>query len=194
VFGPEVFTVRLSYRHGLTDQLEVSAAPSMILVPGSRAGDSHGGIYAARAGLKYAPIRHISAAFGLGGGGSAAGAFLSPDFGVNVGWDNRYLVPYATARMFVSAPLAPRTVHFTVDDGAGDGTDDQDGLPDRHRRTPHFTYGFQFSTGLRAPLYYNLEQRLRPALNCAVGLTFLYDRSPKHEGFMGVGCGFDLGF
>jgi hypothetical protein len=74
VFGPELFTGRLTYRHGLTDQMEVSAAPSVIFIPGSRAGDSHGGIYAGRAAFKYAPIRHVSGSLGFGGGGSAAGS------------------------------------------------------------------------------------------------------------------------
>jgi hypothetical protein len=193
VFGPAVGGARASYRYGLTDMIEVSAAPSVMWVAGSGAGDSHAGIYALRAGVKYAPIRHISATIGLGGGGSAAGAFLSPDYGVNLGWDNRYLIPFAAARMFFSAPIAPRVVHFTTDDDAGDGAHDSDDAPDYHRRRPHFTYGFHVSGGLRAPLVWNPEARYRPALACAVGAIFLHDNS-QHGGFMGVGCGLDLGF
>jgi hypothetical protein len=193
VFGPAVGGARASYRYGLTETLELSAAPSVMWVAGAGAGDSHAGIYAFRAGAKYAPVRHISATFGLGGGGSAAGGFLSPDYGLNLGWDNRYLVPFAAARMFLSAPLAARYVHFTSDDDSWDDPHDPHDAPDHNRRRPHFTYGFQVSGGLRAPLYWRPDARFRPALTCAVGAVFLYDSS-QHGGFMGVGCGLDLGF
>lgn len=193
VFGPAVGGARATYRYGFTDMLEVSAAPSVMWISGSGPGDSHAGIYALRAGLKYAPIRHLSATIGLGGGGSAAGAFVSPDYGLNLGWDNRYLIPFASARMFLSAPIAPRAVHFTTDDDAGDGPKDTDNAPDHHRPTPRFSYGFHVSSGLRAPLYWSADAALRPALTCAVGAIFIYDSS-QHAGFLGGGCGLDLGF
>jgi hypothetical protein len=193
-FGPSASTYRLSYRYGLSEQLEVSASPSMIWIAGASPGDSHPGIYGVRAAVKYAPIRHVSASLGVGGGASAAGAFLSPDVGLTLGWDNRYLVPFAAGRFFLSAPVAPRAVHFTIGDDSGDRPHDRDADPDRYRRTPHFSYGVQVSAGLRAPLSYNLEQRLRPALSCALGSTLIFDHTSNNLGFFGFGCGVDLGF
>ncbi len=194
IFGPSVAGVRATYRHGLSEQLELSAAPSAVFIMEAGRGDSHGGIYGLRGGLKYAPIRHVSGTVGLGAGASAAGGFLSPDFGLNLGWENRYLVPFAGARMFLSAPIAPRYVHFTTSDDADDGVNDRDGDPDYHRRRPHFSYGFQVSTGLRVPFYWNAEVRYRPSLICAVGGIFLFDTTQEREGFLGGACGFEIGF
>jgi hypothetical protein len=194
VFGPSVSATRASYRHGLTDQLDVSVEPSLIWIEGATRGDSHHGIYTLRGAVKYAPIRHVSGGFGLGAGASAGGAFLSPDLGLNLAVENPILVPFVSARMYLSAPIAPRYVHFTTGDGAGERPDDSDGQRDAYRRLPHFTYGVQLSGGLRAPFWRNPATKLRPALNCAVGATFLYDRSPEHQVFMGIGCGLDLGF
>ncbi|HKO94478.1 MAG TPA: hypothetical protein VJU61_25165, partial [Polyangiaceae bacterium] len=136
----------------------------------------------------------VSGGFGLGAGASAGGAFLSPDLGLNLAVENPILVPFASARFYLSAPIAPRYVHFTTGDGAGERADDSDGEPDAYRRLPHFTYGIQLSGGLRVPFWRHPATKLRPALNCAVGATFLYDRSPEHQVFMGIGCGLDLGF
>jgi hypothetical protein len=193
VFGPAAAGLRFKYRHGLSDQLEVSAAPSMIWISGNGTAESHTGIYALRAALKYSPIPHVAVGAGIGGGASAAGAFLSPDLGLTLGYENRYVVPFASTRTFVSAPIAPRAVYFTTDDDAGDPHDPDD-APDRHRRTPHFSYGVQLSLGLRVPLHANQESRLRPSISCAAGVTWLFDSSPHDEAFTGVGCGFELGF
>jgi len=192
VFGPSFSTYRASYRHGLGETLEVSAAPSMIWIAGSSAADSHPGIYAVRAALKYAPIPHVAAAFGLGTGASAAGAFVSPDLGVTLAWENPYLVPFASARAFFSAPIAARRVHFTTGDDADEH--DPDSARDAYFRTPRFSYGVQFGFGLRVPLWRDRLRKLRPALNCALGGTAIYDRAPDKNGMFGFGCGADLGF
>jgi hypothetical protein len=194
VFGPSVAGVRATYRYGLDDKLELSAAPSAVWIMGAGRRDSHAGIYGLRAALKYAPIRHVSGSVGLGAGASAAGGFLSPDFGLTVGWENRYLIPFAAARMFLSAPIVPRYVHFTTSDDADDGVNDPDADRDYHRRRPHFSYGFQLSTGLRAPLYWSAEPRYKPSLICALGVIFLLDTTRQREGFLGGTCGFEIGF
>jgi hypothetical protein len=194
VFGPAAAALRLKYRYGLTDQLELSAAPSMIWIAGNGSAESHAGIYALRGALKYSPIPHVAASVGVGGGASAAGAFLSPDVGLSVGYENRYFVPFVSSRVFVSAPIAPRAVYFTTDDDAGNDPHDPDNAPDHHRRTPHFSYGVQLSVGARVPLYANQASRLRPSINCAAGANWLFDSSPNDEVLAGVGCGFELGF
>jgi len=192
LFGPEVLSARASYRHGVSDELELSAAPAIISVLGGRAGDSSPNVYALRVGAKYAPVKHVALVGGLGGGSSAAGGFVSPDLGVIGAYENPYFVPFVSARGLISAPVAARTVHFTVDDGAGD-TDDEDDLPDEYRQRPELTYGLQLSVGARLPLPYDPIGDLRPSIACAIGITSLYD--DRHdEGYAGGSCAFDLAF
>jgi hypothetical protein len=193
VFGPALASYRVTYRRGLGEQLELSAAPTVLYVTDSSTHASHAGIYALRSQLKYTPIKYVAPALGLGAGASAAGAFLSPDVGVTVAGENPYLIPFATVRGFLSAPIAARRVYFTTGDDAGD-RDDPDDQPDFYSTRPRLSYGLQLSVGLRVPLYHAVAPALRPALACAVGGTFIYDRTPSRGGYLGGGCGFDLGF
>ncbi|HEX5660449.1 MAG TPA: hypothetical protein VFX59_24810 [Polyangiales bacterium] len=192
VFGPALAHYRVTYRRGLGEQLELSAAPTILVVTDRSRGDSHAGIYALRSQLKYAPVKYVSPALGLGVGASAGGAFVSPDLGVTIAGENPYLIPFATVRGFVSAPIAARRVHFTTADGEGPG-DDPDEERDSYSMRPHLSYGYQLSVGLRVPLYHEVAAAIRPALACAVGGSFLYDRT-NQGGYLGGGCGLDVGF
>lgn len=193
LFGPDIVSARGSYRRGITDELELSGALAVITVLGSRPGDSSPNAYAARAGAKYAPVKHFAVVSGLGGGSSAAGGFVSPDLGFVAAFENPYFVPFMSARGLFSAPIAARTVRFTVDDGSGDDEDDADALPDEYRLRPELTYGLQVSIGARIPLFHDPVADLSPSLLCALGITSLYD-SQHDEGYGGGSCAFDLVF
>jgi hypothetical protein len=195
VFGPDIYSARASASYGINEQLDVNIAPSLLWVGGSRSGDSHPGSYALRGGLKYARVKHVALTGGLGAGGSAAGAFVSPDLGGVLAWENPYLVPFGSARGLMSIPLAARHVHFTTDDGVAGEEDDADELPDRFRLKPRFTYGFQFALGLRLPLPWETLDKsalFRPSFQCALGVTRLRDSGGQLEGYGMIGCGIEL--
>jgi len=195
MFGPKLVSARGNYRYGITDKMEVSAAPSLIAVREAKPSDSHPNIYALRLGAKYAPIRHVGVIGGMGGGGSAGGAFLSPDLGVIGAYENRYVVPFVAARALLSVPIQPRTVHFTIGDGAADGPDDEDGEPDVYRLRPKLTLGHQLSLGLRVPLTHDEQRQTKPSLACAAGLTSLRDFTKNgQETYSGLSCAIDVVF
>jgi len=62
-------------------------------------------IGAARAGLKLAPTPHVAFALGLGAGSHTHGAFLAPDAGVLLAYENPDFVPWITGRVTFSAPV-----------------------------------------------------------------------------------------
>ncbi len=195
MFGPQLLSARGNLRYGMSERLELSASPSLLWVLGSRPEDSHPGSYALRAGAKLALLRHVAITTGLGGGASAAGGFLSPDLGLIGAFENRYLIPFASARGLVSVPLNARTVHITTDDDAADGYDDEDFARDHHRLRPRFTYGVQLAVGLRLPLTWNDAERIRPSIACAFGVTSLNDRSSEgKEVYGGPSCALETVF
>ncbi len=118
VFGPTMITGVVRARHGLGHNLELSIQGSAIGITGDPewTSDAHRGVYAGRLGIKYQVARFFSLTTGLGGGWSAGGGFISPDFGGIVGWENRYFVPFVTLGGYVSGPLNPQNVRFTSDD------------------------------------------------------------------------------
>lgn len=95
--------------YGVTDDVAVQGSMSIVHLIG-QSGVSHGAsqnIAALRAGVGYSPptnrqwLRFTS---GVGVGTSAAGGFISPDVGINLSYDNRYVVPFANYSAWVSLP------------------------------------------------------------------------------------------
>lgn len=191
LFGPGVSSYRVGVARGLTDQLDLSLSPSLTWVHGSSGEGAHPGIYALRAGLKYAPVPHFAVVGGLGAGGSAGGGYLSPDLGFIAAYENPHLVPFFTLRGLLSAPLAARRVHFSVPDDTHGSDADSD--PDRYQLTPHFTLGVQTGVGLRAPLTREGQLRVLPALACALGFTMLDDPRDRST-YFGLSCAVDAKF
>ncbi len=195
LFGPHLLAYRGTYRYGLRPDVDLSASPSLLAVRGAKSGDSHPNAYALRLGIKYAPIKHLALLAGAGGGGSAAGGFVSPDLGAIVAYENPYVIPFGSARALLSAPVSARTVHFTVEDDADDGPDDADSAPDAYRLKPRLTLGVQLALGVRVPLTYDGDSRVRPALACSVGLTSLRDRSERGSvDYSGFDCAVEVRF
>jgi hypothetical protein len=193
VFGPTLSSARVTARHGFTDKHELSLAPSYSRIHGARQGDSNPDIFALRLQLKYAPVRHFALAGGLGGGGSAGGGFVTPDVGVIGGWENRYLVPFASARVFLSAPFAARTVRLVTDDDQADHAHDEDSAPDHYMLRPKLTWGGNFALGLRVPLSWDDAASVKPSLLCAWALTRLRDKK-THTEYSGLDCALQVVF
>jgi hypothetical protein len=74
--------------------------------------------------------------------------------------ENRFLVPFFSARVLISQPFAAKTIYLELDDG--------NDTP-RYGR-PQTTYGYGFGAGLRMPLgeWGNPDPPLRGSLMAAV--------------------------
>ena len=87
-FGPTIFTAMARARYGLGHDLDLSLEGNAIVL-GQRdleSTEDHRGIYSGRIGLKYELQSWIAFTAGLGGGWSAGGGFISPDFWAGTGY------------------------------------------------------------------------------------------------------------
>ncbi|MFT5355026.1 MAG: hypothetical protein ACI9KE_002239 [Polyangiales bacterium] len=178
VLGPGVVTASARVRHGVGEQTDLNVEGNFAyFVDGDPQIDMHRGIYSGRIGLKHAFGEHFALTGGVGAGGSAAGAFISPDFGFILSFENPYVVPFFSARVVLSQPMGAREVEF-VDDGVA------------FSQAPAFTYGYAFTTGVRVPLG-PIAKPLRPAILVGFGMTHIFDGEDE-AAFMGVNLGFEV--
>jgi hypothetical protein len=163
VFDPTIVSGALRYRRGLAKQLDgVAELTAMHVLGRPSTVKTWPGAYALRAGVKHEAAKTLALTFGLGAGGSAAGGFISPDLGLILGYENRYLVPFFSARGFLSQPLAARSVDLGEDDGQ------------RQFSTPSTTWGTSAALGVRIPLLH--EKQLTHALALGLAVTYLCDK------------------
>jgi hypothetical protein len=158
-------------RHGVSDDVDVAFEGSAMhidadLPEGTRVAR---GVYSARGGAKVRLARPLAIAGGFGGGYSAAGAFVSPEAGPILAWENRYAVPFVATRFGVSQPISARTL---------DVSQDQDGSRLDRPRTTWIATGV---LGLRVPLGWSEPEAgtVRGSLLCGLGLTHLADNRDK---------------
>jgi hypothetical protein len=122
---------------------------------------------------------------GLGGGWSAAGPFVSPDFGVTVGYENCYAVPFASLRSAVSVPIAAGAVDISKkEDGVG-----------AHVLTPRATALFSPGVGLKIPLFGRCDQYPVSRTDLSLGLAWsiLTDGS-QSDTLLGAGTAISFNF
>jgi hypothetical protein len=146
VFGVRTASAVVKVRRGVTEHSEFGVDANFTVVDDSQAAaDIDPNIWSARAGGKWAPepLRdYISVIYGVGGGMSEAGQFISPDVGLVVAFENRYVVPFASVDGFVSEPINPRPVDISSkDDGLGTNI-----------QTASRTWGATFAGGLKVPI------------------------------------------
>jgi hypothetical protein len=158
-------------RHGVSDDVDVAFEGSAMhidadLPEGTRVAR---GVYSARGGAKVRLARPLAIAGGFGGGYSAAGAFVSPEAGPILAWENRYAVPFVATRFGVSQPISARTL---------DVSQDQDGSRLDRPRTTWIATGV---LGLRVPLGWSAPEAgtTRGSLLAGLGLTHLADNRDK---------------
>jgi hypothetical protein len=168
IFDPRLLSGTVRVRHGLEDDLEAAFEASVVHVDvDAPASGTSRNIHSIRAGLKYRVWKHFAVAGGFGGGYSAGGAFLSPDLGPIVAWENRYLVPFLSGRAGWSSPISPRTVDVSANDEP----------PRTWLSRPKPTWLLGVTTGLRVPLGWTVPEAgtLRGSLLAGVGFTHVAD-------------------
>ncbi len=175
MFGPDVYVGTARVRHGVARDVDVSAEGTVMHLETGESVGTHPNAYAARGGIKYRLFPALAVGAGLGGGASAGGGFVSPDFAVTTGYENKYFVPFFTLRAFTSHPIGARTVYL----GGGDDAP----IYDRAR----LTYGYGWVLGGKVPLASNAN------LLIAAGANYLYDARGR-EGFGGLATAFEMIF
>jgi hypothetical protein len=153
-WGPNLFSAAVRARHGLGHGLEFALQGNVVRVGNNADGwtsSAHQGIYSARLGLKYEVATPFALMVGIGGGGSAGGGFVSPDFGAILAWENPKFVPIITAGGFFSKPIRAQEIRFTSDDG------------DFFAGAPDPTLGWFCGLGFRVPVVHDHSPATKPA-------------------------------
>lgn len=162
-FGGEVAGGTARVRVGQYENFELSGEGSATFVLNEGSGDDHRGIYSARVGSKYRLTDWLSVTGGLGGGGSAAGGFFSPDLGLLVAYENLYFVPFVSGEVGVSVPFAVSAVD----------TSEPEEPPGSVMSEPVTTWLAGAQAGFRIPIHVNGHERF--SLLGAAGLLGLLD-------------------
>lgn len=186
VFRPQLWSGTLRVRHGLSENIDLALEASAVHIDADASSNpTSRNLHSLRGGLKYRVMKHFAVAGGVGGGYSAGGAFMSPDVGPIVAWENRYVVPFVSARGGLSSPIAPRTVDLSSN---GDP-------PGTTSSRPKPTWLLALAAGLRIPLGRSEPEHgtLRGSLLAGVGVTHLADVRDKVT-FLQLSCGGEIVF
>src|SRR5690554_6808835 len=111
--------ISAKYRYGLSDQVEVGVDGNLRVVTNMAKLKNRVNpiILSSRVGAKWAPAAlqdYVAVTGGVAGGTYAAGQFLSPDLGVVLAFENRYVVPFVSASGYVSVPVNAQEVDVTL--------------------------------------------------------------------------------
>ena len=182
VFGPSIVAASLRARRGTLPDLDTVIETNLLRVVGQPEADTreHRNAYDLRAGVQYRLASFVAVSGGLGGGAYAGGGFISPDLGVVVGYENRYLIPFLSVRGYLSQPLAARRVDLGEDEGT------------RRFSTPSTTVGVAVSSGLRIPLRHMLE-RVNPAFLLGAWGVYMISREGR-EFYLSPTASFEWAF
>jgi hypothetical protein len=177
--GGDLVGGAVRYRQGLAGEVarEVDAeVASIVFIEDSRS-DVFPAIISGRGLVRSAfsaDFRHASWSAGLGAGGSAGGWFIAPEVGVQLGYDNPYVVPWFAVSGYFSLPLTSKEVDLAR-------AEDEMAFLDR----PRLTFGGRLTVGVTGKL---------PGLDLSVVLTTV--RMVDIEGAQEAGSalGFSLDF
>ncbi|MFW2387734.1 MAG: hypothetical protein ACN4G0_05330 [Polyangiales bacterium] len=154
-WGPSVGAGTLQARFGVGHNLEVAGEGSVARI-GKRDTEwdtsARQSIFAGRGGFKYAPVNWFAVQAGFGGGGSAAGGFISPDAGIIFSYQGKAVVPFVGSGFFYSHPINPKAVLFYDDRG------------NREVLLPDQTFGVYTNLGVRVPFSHKNADAPRTAV------------------------------
>jgi hypothetical protein len=183
LFGPSLAGGDVRVSRG-TPSGAFSVEGTVLSVAGDSAARTSPLIGMGRAGFRTGD-RIFGFGVGLGGGWSAAGPFVSPDFNVTAGFENCYVVPFASLRSAVSVPIAPGAVDISKkEDGAG-----------AHLLTPRPTALISPGVGLKVPLFGRCDHYPVARTELSVGLAWsiLTDGS-QSDTLLGAGTAVTFNF
>jgi hypothetical protein len=109
-------------------------------------------LFAGRVGFKYEVTSWFALQAGFGGGGSAAGGFVSPDAGGIFSYQGSKVVPFVAGGVNYSWPIRAKPIVFT------------DGQGDVEVLRPTNTFGYHGNFGLRVPFSHRDPESPRSAL------------------------------
>lgn len=177
VFGPGIGGGSVSLRHGLTDSYEVQGNVSYLhVIQESRTTDFKG-IVTGRVGLKglFDPeFKHLSWNASLGGGGHTAGGFISPEAGLQIGYENPYLTPWLRTSLFLSQPLGATAIDIAPKDEAQADLD-----------TPQTTFGVRVAVGLSI----SWDEALPLRIHLLSEMVYFNRVDGSDDGIFGFGIG-----
>ncbi len=161
-FGPSVGAGTVQGRVGFGHRLE-GALEAGFAVLGARDTEwntsaSHA-LYSARAGFKYEVASWFAVQAGFGGGGSAAGAYISPDAGIIFSYQGQSVVPFVAGGFYSSHPINAKPIVFRDSDST------EVLFPDR-------TLGAYGNFGIRIPITGGSRDSPRSAIMFAYRLVF----------------------
>lgn len=158
VWGPSVVAGTLQSRYGFGRGFE-GALEGGFAVVGARntswSTDASRALFSGRAGFKYAPASWFAIQAGFGGGGSAAGGYVSPDVGLIFGYQGEAVVPFVAGGFYSSHPINAKPITF------------RDGTSGVELLYPDKTLGAYGNFGLRIPLTRSSSDSPRTALMIA---------------------------
>lgn len=140
LFGPDLVGFSAGFRRGIGETWELQADIAHVTIDEEPRGDVSLGITSLRVGAKGLfdrKFNHLSWAASVGGGRHGAGGFLSPEFGLQVGYENPWITPWMRTSIFLSQPIGPKEVDIAPAGNADPVLD-----------TPLVTFGFRVGFGL----------------------------------------------
>jgi hypothetical protein len=183
LFGPDLVGGGVRVARGIA-QGEVSVEGAALVVQGDSAAGTSRSLGMGRVGF-HTGDRIFGFAAGLGGGWSAAGPYVSPDFDLMLGYENCYLVPFAALRTSLSVPIAPGAVDISKkEDGVG-----------AHVLKPRTTAAFSPGIGLKIPLFHHCsaDPQYGAAILLGLAWTALVD-ADHSDTYFGLGTGVSVNF
>ena len=172
----------LGLAFGLGEGLDLRLGGQALHLPGGGVSSLDRNLWSGRAALRYAPEEWIALSVGAGAGASAAGAFVSPDFGVTVGDGGEWVGFFFDVRVGVSVPIDPRTLDLTQPDDE-----------EQHLATPITTAIVQLTPGMRFTLVSPDREEVGLVMRVTPTITMLAD-AEAYSFWPGGALGLELAF
>jgi len=177
VFGPDIFTSTGRARHTFTQNLEGVAEVNLMHLIDDAEAQTHPNIYGLRFGCKYRLTNFLAFPYGIGGGYSEAGFFISPDLGAILAYENPYIIPFLSVRGYVSQPIGKRAVDI------GEDTEGE------YIEKPDTTWGASGAIGGRVPV--TSQSTDIGSILFGLGVTHMAD-AEDYKQFFGGTIGLEL--
>lgn len=183
IFGAEILSGTARLRLGVGEDTELSGEVSGAGIVNKTPRTGSGLLGATRVGVKHRVLDWLALTAGAGAGTWTGGQYVSPDLGAIFGYENRYAIPFFSARASLSQPVFPSRVDVSS----------YDEEPFSHTQKPTTSFILAGTTGVRVPIGPQVPDDTRWSLVGGVGLTHLFDTRDK-ETFMQASAGAEVVF